>query len=399
MMRPAWRAGPSMAARSSSGDIAASTYRPRSTRRASAGCAETSPIRSARRTRTSGAASAWSASSWTNRSRSAWSWHREKSSSAWSTTSGRGLPLGPGRGQGADGVPAWGDVRRSAAPRGRSVATMPARTSDDFPLPDGPRTARTPSCLETLEAESDVAVAAEEALVVVDVVGHEAQVGAGVAGPLPGFGGVEVGVLAEDGLLEFSEAGAGVDAELVDEAAPDSGDGAQGFALPAGAVLGQGQQLPPALPQWSGVGQCLGLGEDLAVVAGLDGGFEPPFLGVEAELGQAGRLEAAGLPLLELGVRASAPQGERLSFGTASSIRSVPLDPASTQGTHPGDRRVSVLTRGGFRRRTPRRRCGSRRRAWRRCSRGGERPSSRSAPTPAAIWALRCWAMRQHLGA
>ena len=61
------------------------------------------------------------------------------------------------------------------------------------------------------------------------------------------------------------------------------------------------------------LGQCLGLGEDVAVAAGLDGGFEPPFLGVEAELGQAGRLEAAGLPLFELGVRASAPQGERLA--------------------------------------------------------------------------------------
>ena len=130
---------------------------------------------------------------------------------------------------------------------------------------------------------------------------------------MPDLGGVEVGVLAKDGLLELSEPWAGVDAELVDEAAPDSGDGAQGFALPAGAVLGQGQQLPPAFPQWSGVGQCLGLGEDLAVAAGLDGGFEPPFLGVEAELGQAGRLEAAGLPLFELGVRASAPQGERLA--------------------------------------------------------------------------------------
>lgn len=132
---------------------------------------------------------------------------------------------------------------------------------------------------------------------------------------LPDFGGVEVGVLAEDGQLEFSEPWAWVDAKLVDEAAPDSRDGAQGLALPAGAILRKSQQLPPAFPQWSGVGQCLGRGEDLAVVASLNGGFEPPFLGVEAELGQAGRLglEAAGLPVFELGVRASAPQGESLA--------------------------------------------------------------------------------------
>ena len=130
---------------------------------------------------------------------------------------------------------------------------------------------------------------------------------------MPDLGGVEVGVLAQDGSLEFSEPWAWVDAELVDEAAPDSGDGAQGLALPAGAILGQRQQLPPAFPQWRGLGQCLGRREDVAVAAGLDGGFEPPFLGVEAELEQAGRLEAAGLPLFELGVRASAPQGERLA--------------------------------------------------------------------------------------
>ena len=109
-----------------------------------------------------------------------------------------------------------------------------------------------------------------------------------------------------------SEAGAGVDAELVDEAAADPGDGGQRFSLAAGTVLGEREQLPPALPQRCRLGEGLGLGEDFAVVAGGDGRFEPPFLGVEAELGEAGGFEAAGLPLLELGERASAPQGEGL---------------------------------------------------------------------------------------
>ena len=47
-------------------------------------------------------------------------------------------------------------------------------------------------------------------------------------------------------------------------------------------------------------------------MAGGDGRLEPPFLGVEAELGEAVGFEAAGLPLLELGERTAAPQGEGL---------------------------------------------------------------------------------------
>ena len=236
-----------------------------------------------------------------------------------------GLAAGPGRGQGPDGVPSWGDevaVLPLAGQRRDDAGTNQRR----LPAPGRAEDGEDALGLETLVGESDVAVAAEEALVVVDVVGHEAQVGAGVAGALPGFRGVEVGVLAEDGPLELSERWARVDAELVDEAAPDVGDGAQGFALPAGAILGQGQQLPPAFPQWSGVGQCLGLGEDLAVTAGLDGGFEPPFLGVEVELGQAGRLEAAGLPVFELGVGASAPQGERLAQNVRGTVGLTELE-------------------------------------------------------------------------
>ena len=230
-----------------------------------------------------------------------------------------GLAAGPGRGQGTDWVPSWSEyvaVLPLAGQRRDDAGTNQRR----LPAPGRAEDGEDALGLETLVGESDVAVAAEEALVVVDVVGHEAQVGAGVAGALPGFGVVEVGVLAQDRQLEFSEPWAGVDAKLFDETAPDCGDGAQGFALPAGAVLGQGQQLPPALPQWSSVGQCLGLGEDLAMAAGLDGGFEPPFLGVEVELGQAGRLEAAGFPVFELDVRASAPQGERLSQDVCGTV-------------------------------------------------------------------------------
>ena len=65
---------------------------------------------------------------------------------------------------------------------------------------------------------------------------------------------------------------------------------------------------------------------------------------------------------------------------------------ADVSGRRPGvpGTTVSVATRGGARRRTPPRPCGSRRPAWRRCSRGGERPSSRSAPAPRRSGCCSC---------
>ena len=75
----------------------------------------------------------------------------------------------------------------------------------------------------------------------------------------------------------------------------------RGRAAPTGA--------PAAVPRWP---RAWRLGEHVAVVAGRDGRLEPPLLGVETELGEPGCFEAAGLPLLELGERATAPQGEGL---------------------------------------------------------------------------------------
>ena len=120
--------------------------------------------------------------------------------------------------------------------------------------------------------------------------------------------------------------GPGSIAELVDQPAAYLGDGAQRLALTAGAVLGEREQLPPALPQRGRVGQGLGLGEHVAVVAGLDGCLEPPFLGVETELGEPGCFQAAGLPLLELGERATAPQGERLAEGVRRPVGFAELE-------------------------------------------------------------------------
>ena len=71
----------------------------------------------------------------------------------------------------------------------------------------------------------------------------------------------------------------------------------QRFSLSAGPVLGEREELPPALSEQGRVGQGLRLGEHVAVVAGLDGCLEPPLLGVETELGEPGGFQAAGLPL------------------------------------------------------------------------------------------------------
>ena len=221
------------------------------------------------------------------------------------------LPGGSGWREGADGVPAGGDdvaVLAFAAQCGDEAGAH----QGGLPGPGRAEDGEDAFGLEAFGAGADVAVAAEERFGVVDVVGHQAEVGAGVAGPLPDVFGVEGGVLAKDGLLERLQAGAGVDAELVDEAAADPGDGGQRFSLAAGTVLGEREELPPAFPQRCRLGEGLGLGENFAVVAGGDGRLEPPFLGVEAELGEAVGFEAAGLPLLELGERTAAPQGEGL---------------------------------------------------------------------------------------
>ncbi len=59
----------------------------------------------------------------------------------------------------------------------------------------------------------------------------------------------EAGVGLEDALLEFLEAGAGVDAEFVGEQAPRVRVDREGLRLAAAAVQGQHQQLAQALPQ------------------------------------------------------------------------------------------------------------------------------------------------------
>ena len=162
-------------------------------------------------------------------------------------------------------------------------------------------------------AGADVAVAAEEAL------GRRRRRTASGRGrgrcrwPAAATGvGVEGGVLAEDGLLERSRPGPGSTPSSSTRRRRTPAMVRQRLSLAAGTVLGEREQLPPALPQRRRLGEGLGLGENVAVVAGCDGCLEPPFLGVETELGEPVGFQAAGLPLLELGERAAAPQGERL---------------------------------------------------------------------------------------
>ena len=112
------------------------------------------------------------------------------------------LPGGFGWWEGADGVPAGGDdvaVPAVAAEGGDEAGAHQGGLAGPGRAEDGEDALG----LEAFEAGADVAVAAEERFGVVDVVGHQAEVGAGVAGPLPDLFGVEGGVLAKDGLLEL----------------------------------------------------------------------------------------------------------------------------------------------------------------------------------------------------
>ena len=134
------RAGASMAARNPSSLIAPRRYRLRSTRRAKPGYADGSRAgRPASRRRAGPLGPADEPGE--ERARSDASGHSEKTSSHWSTTA----PCVPGPRQGEPShrvLP--GVMTETRGPSRSSAAAMPARASEDFPLPDGPTTETAP---------------------------------------------------------------------------------------------------------------------------------------------------------------------------------------------------------------------------------------------------------------
>ncbi len=110
------------------------------------------------------------------RSRSAGSAHTVTASSAWSTTSVcRPRAFKPAERVQSGAVP--GVVTRTGVPPRTSDATTPARTSEDFPMPDGPTTARTRGVTQPTQARRDVVLPPEERVGVLGVVRQQPAVG------------------------------------------------------------------------------------------------------------------------------------------------------------------------------------------------------------------------------
>ena len=116
------------------------------------------------------------------------------------------------------------------------------------------------------QAGLDLAVPAEEAVGVADVVGHQTQVRTDGSGLGQGCSDHQRGVLAQDRLLQGHQLRTGIDAQLGGEHPPGLVQGSQGLALAAGLVLRQGQQRPPPLPQRRLGRPGLRLGQDLPMV-------------------------------------------------------------------------------------------------------------------------------------
>ena len=116
------------------------------------------------------------------------------------------------------------------SPRRRSAGTTPARTSDDFPLPDAPDTARKPRAGEPGERRADVGIPPEELVLVLDAERLQPSIGAGDAGDGRRLAEVERVVVAQDAELELRELRAGFHAELVGEALPCRADRASASA-------------------------------------------------------------------------------------------------------------------------------------------------------------------------
>ena len=95
---------------------------------------------------------------------------------------------------------------------------------------------------------------------------------------------VEVGVLAEDALVQAAQVGRGVDAELAGQAVARAFERRQRVRRPTGAIQREHEQLPQALPQRELARERLELADHLAVAPLGEVGRDPLLEGLEAQL-------------------------------------------------------------------------------------------------------------------
>ena len=121
---------------------------------------------------------------------------------------------------------------------------------------------------QPIQTGLDLDVAPEEAVGVIDAVGHEPQVRADGAGLGERRRDDQRRILAQDRLLQGDQVRTGLDSQLGAEHGAGLVQAAQRVGLPAGLILGQRQQRPAAFPQRRLGDAGLGLGQHLPVLAG-----------------------------------------------------------------------------------------------------------------------------------
>lgn len=100
------------------------------------------------------------------------------------------------------------------------------------------------------------------------IVGHESQVGAGLAWRRQRHLCDQGRILPQDRLFQRSQVGPRVEPELAPKHRLDLMQSPRRIGLPSGLVLSQRQQRPPALPERSLLDQRLSLGQYFAVMTG-----------------------------------------------------------------------------------------------------------------------------------
>ncbi len=178
--------------------------------------------------------------------------------------------------------------------------------------PRGAHDGQDPVPRQPLQAGGQLLLAAEVEVGVADVVREEARPRTGRAGLGHRVGRRQRAVLAQDRLLQGEELRSRIESQLTDEDGARLVDRPQGLALLPRLVLGQGEELPAALPGGGLLDASPGGGHHVSMETGTERGVDVLLLGPQAELRQALRLDPPGVPVLQLAERRAPPQGQCL---------------------------------------------------------------------------------------
>ena len=191
---------------------------------------------------------------------------------------------------------------------------MPARTSEDLPLPDAPTTTSTPRSASTSRQVSHLQrLAPEEGVRIAHVVRRQAQVGAGQAGVFRRRVHEQGRLLPEDGPFQGDQPR---DRDrvraLVGEDRAYLPQRLQGLRLLTRPVERESQECPSSFPGRRLVHTLARLGQDLPVTSGPQRGLQPELLRLQAQLVEAQRLDLSRVPVGQVRERRPAPQLQRL---------------------------------------------------------------------------------------